>query len=79
MIFSNPILPRPKNLPYSNGKVEIGLRYEPPKRSQMSHEDEFWQSVLLGDFQLERYLKRLCYLMGAVAGVIMLILWMTLK
>ena len=45
----------------------------------MSHEDEFWQSVLLGDFQLERYLKRLCYLMGAVAGLIMLVLWVALK
>lgn len=68
-----------KSLPYHTGKVQIGLHYEPPKRNYMSHEDEFWQSILLGDFQLERYLKKLCYLMGAAAGVIMLVLWVALK
>jgi len=79
MIFSTPIPPRPKTLPYSTGKVEIGLHYTPPKKNYMSHEEEFWQSILLGDFQIEQYLRRICYLMGAVAGVIMLILWVSLK
>jgi len=68
-----------KPLPYHTGKVQIGLNYTPPKRNYMSHEEEFWQSVLLGDFQLERYLLKICYLMGAVAGLIMLVLWVALK
>ena len=38
-----------KSLPYNTGKVAIGLNYEPPKRNYMSHEEEFWQSVILGE------------------------------
>jgi len=68
-----------KNLPYNTGKVAIGLHYEPPKKNYMSHEEEFWQSVILGERQIEQYLLRICYLMGAVAFVVMLVLWMTLK
>jgi hypothetical protein len=68
-----------KPLPYHTGKVQIGLNYVPPKRNYMTHEEEFWQSVILGERQIERYLLNICYLMGAVAGLIMLILWVALK
>ena len=78
MIFSNPVIPTGKNLPYSTGKVEIGLHYEVPKRNYMSHEEEFWQSVILGERQIERYLLNICYLMGIVAFVIMILLWVAL-
>ena len=68
-----------KSLPYHTGKVAIGLHYEPPKKNYMSHEEEFWQSIILGERQIEQYLLRICYLMGAVAGLIMLVLWVALK
>ena len=38
-----------KGLPYNTGKVLIGGRYVPPKRSCMSDIDIFWQRVLLGE------------------------------
>ena len=67
-----------KSLPYNTGKVAIGLNYEPPKRNYMSHEEEFWQSVILGERQIERYLLNICYLMGVVAFLIMMLLWVAL-
>jgi len=67
-----------KSLPYHTGKVQIGLNYEPPKRNYMSHEEEFWQSVILGERQIERYLLNICYLMGVVAFLIMMLLWVAL-
>ena len=67
-----------KSLPYHTGKVQIGLHYEPPKRNYMSHEEEFWQSVILGERQIERYLLNICYLMGVVAFLIMMLLWVAL-
>jgi|AntAceMinimDraft_5_1070358.scaffolds.fasta_scaffold06876_2 hypothetical protein len=38
-----------KYLPYNTGKVLIGGRYAPPKRSCMSDIDIFWQCILLGE------------------------------
>jgi hypothetical protein len=38
-----------KGLPYNTGKVLIGGKYVPPKRSCMSDIDIFWQRVLLGE------------------------------
>lgn len=67
-----------KSLPYHTGKVAIGLHYEPPKKNYMTYEEEFWQSVILGERQLEQYLMRICYLMGAVAFAIMMFLWVAL-
>jgi hypothetical protein len=42
---------------YNTGKVVIGCRYEPPKRSHMSELDIWWQTILLGRRQtlLERF------------------------
>lgn len=35
-------------VPYNTGKVKIGCRYEPPKRSNPTAEDNLWSNVLLG-------------------------------
>ena len=42
---------------YNTGKVVIGCRYEPTKRSHMNSTDIWWQTVLLGRRQtlLERF------------------------
>lgn len=42
---------------YNTGRVVIGCRWEPPKRSCMSANDIWWQTVLLGRRQtiLERF------------------------
>jgi hypothetical protein len=42
---------------YNTGRVIIGCRYEPPKRSHMSELDIWWQTILLGRRQtlLERF------------------------
>ena len=33
---------------YNTGKLVIGCRYEPPKRSHMGELDIWWQTILLG-------------------------------
>lgn len=42
---------------YNTGRVIIGCRYEPPRRSHMSNLDVWWQAVLLGQKKslLERF------------------------
>lgn len=67
-----------KQTPFNTGKMQIGAHYIPPRHNRMNQEDEFWQSILLGERQKERLLLNICYLMGAVAGLIMLVLWVTL-
>lgn len=37
-----------KQIPYNTGKVRIGCRYEPPQRSYITPEGEYWQKVFLG-------------------------------
>jgi len=37
------------NLPYTTRTgLKIGAYYTPPQQARMSHDDEFWQGILLG-------------------------------
>jgi hypothetical protein len=67
-----------KQIPYSTGKIQIGINYTPPKQNAMSQEDMFWQSVILGERQYVITILRMSYAMGVAALVAMLVLWMTL-
>jgi len=51
------------NTPYNNGKVKIGLRYQPPQRSELSADQELLQKALLGErdpYQSELLLAIVC-------------------
>ena len=50
------------NNTYNTGKVIIGKYYVPPLKNYMNHNDEFWQSVLTGDYQREVIFRRQMYL-----------------
>ena len=43
-------------------KVMIGKYYVPPLKNHVTYEGEFWQSVLLGDYQREVLFRRQMYL-----------------
>jgi hypothetical protein len=43
---------------YNTGKIMIGQYYQPPMHNHMNHDCEFWQSVLLGDYQREVIFRR---------------------
>jgi len=36
---------------YNTGKIMIGQYYQAPLQNHMNKDCEFWQSVLLGDYQ----------------------------
>lgn len=38
-------------VPYNTGKIKIGCHYVPPLQNHMDSNDEFWQSVLTGDYK----------------------------
>jgi hypothetical protein len=60
-----------KPIPYNTGKVLIGSNYRPPASSYTSHEDEFWQDVLLGEYQARRLqrVQFICYVV-ALTGLL---------
>ena len=47
---------------YNTGKIMIGQYYEKPLDNQITQEGEFWQSVLLGDYQREVIFRRQMHL-----------------
>ena len=47
---------------YNTGKIMIGQYYQKPLDNQMTKEGEFWQSVLLGDYQREVIFRRQMHL-----------------
>jgi len=47
---------------YNTGKIMIGQYYQKPLDNQMTQEGEFWQSVLLGDYQREVIFRRQMHL-----------------
>ena len=56
---------------YNTGKIMIGLYYQKPLDNHMNQDCEFWQSVLLGDYQREVTFRRQMHLY--IAFVIILI------
>ena len=46
------------NNTYNTGKIMIGRYYQKPLGNHMTSEGEFWQSVLLGDYQREVLFRR---------------------
>lgn len=54
------------NLPYTTRTgLKIGAYYTPPKQARMSHDDEFWQGVLLG-IKPKSNLPMLVYIIGLI-------------
>ncbi len=53
-----------KQIPFNTGKVLIGSVYDSKVPSYPSREDEFWQSVLLGEYEARRIqrIQFICYL-----------------
>lgn len=47
---------------YNTGKIIIGKYYVPPQKNYMNPTDEFWQSVLTGDYQREVIFRRQMHL-----------------
>ena len=43
-----------KSIPYNTGKIKIGSRYVPPPINYMNDDNEFIQSVLLGEWEQQR-------------------------
>ena len=43
-----------KPVPYNTGKIKIGSRYVPPPVNYMNDDNEFIQSVLLGEWEQQR-------------------------
>ena len=43
---------------YNTGKIMIGQYYQKPLKNHVTYEGEFWQSVLLGDYQREVIFRR---------------------
>jgi hypothetical protein len=43
---------------YNTGKIMIGQYYQKPKQNHMNRDCDFWQSVLLGDYQREVIFRR---------------------
>lgn len=56
-------------VPYNTGKVLIGKYHERYEPARMSEEDEFWQSVLLGDhgYRKRRNAQAMLYAVVLVA------------
>jgi hypothetical protein len=65
-----------RQVPYNTGKVLIGCRYEPQLRSHVTEEGEFWQSVLLGEYQHRRRERvQFGWYMAILVGVFALMGW----
>ena len=63
---------------YNTGKMIIGKHYVPPLKNHVTYEGEFWQSVLLGDYQREVQFRRQMYLYIAFLFVLFTTLAMVL-
>lgn len=48
-----------KPIPYNTGKVLVGCYYSKPTQTNLTHEDRFWQDVLLGEYQIKRSQRRI--------------------
>ena len=66
------------NNTYNTGKIMIGRYYQKPLRNHITTEGEFWQSVLLGDYQREVQFRRQMYLYIAFLFVLFTTLAMVL-
>lgn len=57
-----------KQIPFNTGKVLIGSAYEAPRLTSSTREDEFWQSVFLGEHEARRIVRIqfICYLVVLV-------------
>jgi hypothetical protein len=70
---SNPNRPTP----YNTGKVSIGSNYV-PKHHYESDETDFWQSVLLGEYQQQELRKTQWVLYVAVLIAVFILLSVSL-
>lgn len=63
-----------KPIPYNTGKVKIGSKYVPKQINYMDDDNEFIQSVLLGEWQQQRRAQAKCfgYLLLLIAGIVTL-------
>jgi hypothetical protein len=59
---------------YNTGKIMIGQYYQKPLSNHMNRDCEFWQSVLLGDYQRDVIYK----LQMSLYVVFLIILFTTL-
>jgi len=60
-----------KPVPYNTGKIKIGSRYVPPPVNYMNDDNEFIQSVLLGEWEQQRreQVKYFAYLIILFLGI----------
>lgn len=60
-----------KPVPYNTGKIKIGSRYVPPPVNYMNDDNEFIQSVLLGEWEQQRreQVKYFVYLIILFLGI----------
>jgi hypothetical protein len=61
-------------LPFNTGKVQIGVRYEPPRRCEMSRDMERLQDGLL-QHKRERRIEAGVYIIGVVVAVALSVVW----
>lgn len=60
--------------PYNTGKVLIGCNYLPPQVNYETRESEFWQSVLLGEYQArQKYRVQLILYVAFLFALIILL------
>ena len=68
----------PKLLPFNTGKVQIGIRYEPPRRYEMSRDMETLQRKLLEE-RLGRRATAASAIVLYIAALFCLALWWVMR